>query len=62
MATYSLGRSKYDSARSGERECEEWSGHVSHDTGMVWLRAVDHCDDWVVGDDFEYQFARSVDG
>ncbi len=61
MATYSISCSEYDSARFGKRECKEWSGDVSDDTGLVWIRIVDYCDDWVVGDDIKYQFAGSVD-
>ena len=54
MAAYGFRRRKHDSTGPGKRECEERSWDFSDDTGVVWVCAVDYCDDWTVGDDFEY--------
>ena len=62
MATYSLRSSEYNSARSGEWQREIWGWDRGHDIRLVWVRAVDNCDDWVVGDDIEYTVIGSVNG
>ena len=54
MAAHGLGRREHDSTGFGERQREEWGRHQRDDTRVVWVCAVDHCDDWVVGDDFKY--------
>ena len=62
MATYGLRGSQYDSARPWQRKCEIWGRHHGDDIRVVWVRAIHHCDDRVVDNDIEYQFAGSVDG
>ena len=62
MATYGFSGCKYNSARFRKWKPEVRSRDVGNDTRVVWICAVDNCDDWTAGDDSEYSIAGSVDG
>ena len=60
MATHGIRGSKYDRSGLGQWQRKKWSGDRRHDFGMVWICAVDHCHDWIVSHDLEYQDFGSV--